>query len=89
MDMREAMKQSCDVYFYEVAENLVLIGWPKPQENSDLAKPVLDGLMEERTGVVPNTKWKKKYVGKNWYLGETLHAGIGQVNGKLHLYSFV
>ena len=28
--------------------------------------------------MVPNTKWKKKYIGKNWYLGETLHSGIGQ-----------
>jgi penicillin-binding protein 2 len=28
--------------------------------------------------VVPNTKWKKKYIGQNWYLGETLHSGIGQ-----------
>ena len=27
---------------------------------------------------MPNTKWKKKYIGQNWYLGETLHSGIGQ-----------
>ena len=26
----------------------------------------------------PNTKWKKKFIGQNWYLGETLHSGIGQ-----------
>jgi penicillin-binding protein 2 len=28
--------------------------------------------------VVPNTKWKKEELGKSWYLGETLHSGIGQ-----------
>ena len=28
--------------------------------------------------MVPNTKWKKKFIGQNWYLGETLHSGIGQ-----------
>ena len=27
---------------------------------------------------VPNTKWKKKFIGQNWYIGETLHSGIGQ-----------
>ena len=43
-----------------------------------LRDKVLDGFIEERTGVVPNTSWKKKFIGKNWYLGETLHAGIGQ-----------
>ena len=34
--------------------------------------------MEEKAGVVPSTAWKKKYIGQNWYLGETLHSGIGQ-----------
>ena len=39
---------------------------------------VFDSLLEERSGVVPSTKWKKKFIGQNWYLGETLHSGIGQ-----------
>ena len=34
--------------------------------------------MKKKLGVVPNTKWKLNQIGKNWYLGETLHAGIGQ-----------
>ena len=38
---------------------------------------VLSDFIEERSGVVPNTKWKK-FIGQNWYLGETLHSGIGQ-----------
>ena len=28
--------------------------------------------------MVPSTSWKKKFIGQNWYLGETLHSGIGQ-----------
>jgi penicillin-binding protein 2 len=39
---------------------------------------VLSNFVEERSGVVPNTKWKKKFIGQNWYIGETLHSGIGQ-----------
>ena len=43
-----------------------------------LGKKVLSDFVEERSGVVPNTKWKKKFIGQNWYIGETLHSGIGQ-----------
>ena len=78
MDMREGIKQSCDVYFYEVARQLGIDRLAKTAKKFGLGKPVLDELIEERNGVVPNTEWKKKNIGKNWYLGETLHAGIGQ-----------
>ena len=47
-------------------------------KNFGLGKRVLNNFSEERAGVVPSTSWKKKYIGQNWYLGETLHSGIGQ-----------
>ena len=78
MDMREGMKQSCDVYFYEVARRLGIDRLSETAKSFGLGKSVVDGFIEERSGVVPDTKWKKKNIGKNWYLGETLHAGIGQ-----------
>ena len=78
MDMREAIKQSCDVYFYEVARKLGIDRLAVTARKFGLGKPVLENLIEEKKGVVPNTNWKKKFIGKNWYLGETLHAGIGQ-----------
>tara|TARA_B100000029_G_scaffold336927_1_gene329062 strand:+ start:1354 stop:3288 length:1935 start_codon:yes stop_codon:yes gene_type:complete len=78
VDMREGMKQSCDVYFYEVARKLGIDRLAETARKFGLGKPVLKELVEEKVGVVPNTEWKKKYIGKNWYLGETLHAGIGQ-----------
>ncbi len=78
MDMREGMKQSCDVYFYEVARILGIDRLSETAKSFGLGKIVVDGFIEERSGVVPDTKWKKKNIGKNWYLGETLHAGIGQ-----------
>ena len=43
-----------------------------------LGKKVLNNFTEEKAGVVPSTFWKKKNIGQNWYLGETLHSGIGQ-----------
>ncbi len=78
LDMREGIKQSCDVYFYEVARKLGIDRLSETAKKFGLGKKVLGNLMEERSGLVPNTKWKKKYIGKSWYLGETLHAGIGQ-----------
>ena len=78
VNMREGIKQSCDVYFYEVARRLGIDRLSETAKKFGLGKPVLEDFVEERSGVVPNTEWKKKYIGKNWYLGETLHAGIGQ-----------
>ena len=78
MDMREGIKQSCDIYFYEVARKLGIDRLSETAKKFGLGDNVLRGLIEEKKGVVPNTTWKKINIGKNWYLGETLHAGIGQ-----------
>ena len=78
MKMRDAIKRSCDIYFYEVARRLGVDRLSETVKKFGLGKKVLEGFKEERSGVVPNTKWKRKYIGKNWYLGETLHSGIGQ-----------
>ena len=78
MRMKNAIKRSCDIYFYEVARRLGVDRLSETVKKFGLGKKILEGFKEERSGVVPNTKWKKKYIGKNWYLGETLHSGIGQ-----------
>ena len=78
MNMRNAIKRSCDVYFYEVARKLGVDRLSKTAKKFGLGKKVLNNFIEERSGVVPSTTWKKKFIGQNWYLGETLHSGIGQ-----------
>ena len=78
VNMRTAIQRSCDVYFYEVARLLGVDRLSETAKKFGLGKTLLDGFIEERSGVVPNTSWKKKFIGKNWYLGETLHSGIGQ-----------
>ena len=78
MNMRDAIKQSCDIYFYEIARKLGVDRLSETAKRFGLGSKTLGGFLEERSGVVPNTKWKKKFIGKNWYLGETLHSGIGQ-----------
>jgi penicillin-binding protein 2 len=76
--MRSAIKRSCDTYFYEVARKLGVDRLSVTAKKFGLGEKVFENFLEERSGVVPNTKWKKKNIGKNWYLGETLHSGIGQ-----------
>ena len=78
VNMRSAIKRSCDVYFYEIARRLGVDRLSETAKKFGLGKKVLNNFFEERSGVVPNTSWKKKYIGQNWYLGETLHSGIGQ-----------
>ncbi|MDA8688079.1 penicillin-binding protein 2 [Candidatus Pelagibacter bacterium] len=78
VNLRKGIQRSCDVYFYEVAKKLGVDRLSETAKNFGLGKPVLSDFAEERSGVVPNTKWKKKFIGQNWYIGETLHSGIGQ-----------
>ena len=62
----------------ELINSVKRIGINQTAKKFGLGRQILEGFLEERSGVVPNTKWKKKFIGKNWYLGETLHSGIGQ-----------
>ena len=78
LNLKGAIKRSCDIYFYEVARKLGVDRLAKTAEKFGLGQKVLTNFKEEKAGVVPNTKWKLNQIGKNWYLGETLHAGIGQ-----------
>ena len=78
VNLREAIKQSCDIYFYEVARRLGVDRLAITANKFGLGSRVLNILNEERSGLVPTTQWKIKNIGKGWVLGETLLAGIGQ-----------
>jgi len=78
MNLRSAIKQSCDVYFYEVARRLGVDRLSVTAKNFGLGDKVFDFFSEEKIGIVPNTQWKLKNIGKGWVLGESLITGIGQ-----------
>tara|TARA_B100001123_G_scaffold240095_1_gene268588 strand:- start:3197 stop:5068 length:1872 start_codon:yes stop_codon:yes gene_type:complete len=78
MNLRNAIKQSCDIYFYEVARRLGIDRLSVTSKQFGLGKRVFENFYEERSGIVPDTKWKLKNIGKGWVLGETLISGIGQ-----------
>jgi len=78
MNMRSAIKESCDVYFYEIARRLGIDRLSITAKKFGLGERVFESFFEERSGLVPNTEWKRKNLGKGWVLGETLISGIGQ-----------
>ena len=79
MRLRNAIKQSCDIYFYEMARILGVDKLSIIAKRYGLGSNILkDIYFDEKKGVVPNTQWKKNAMGKSWYLGETVINGIGQ-----------
>ena len=79
LDLREAMKQSCDTYFYEVARRLGVDKLSETAKKFGLGEKVFNNLFNnEKSGLVPSTFWKKNALGRNWLLGETIITGIGQ-----------
>ena len=79
MNLRNAMKQSCDTYFYEIARKLGVDKLSETAKKFGLGKKVFGNLFEiEKDGLIPNTQWKKNALGKGWLLGETMITGIGQ-----------
>jgi penicillin-binding protein 2 len=79
VSLKEAMKQSCDTYFYEIARKLGVDRLRETSVKFGLGDKVLnETFSNEKKGLVPNTQWKKNNLGKGWVLGETLITGIGQ-----------
>ena len=78
MSLKNAIKQSCDTYFYEAARLLGVDRLNETAKKFGLGDVVIGDYFNEKKGVVPSTKWKKEAIGQNWYLGETIINGIGQ-----------
>ncbi len=79
MSLKNSIKQSCDIYFYELARLLGVDRLSITAKKFGLGAKVLGEYFEnEKEGIVPSTEWKKEILGQNWYLGETFITGIGQ-----------
>jgi penicillin-binding protein 2 len=77
MNMREAIVQSCDVYFYRLAEKLGIDRLSRYMNFFGFGSPTGIGI-EERAGIAPSREWKLEKFKKPWYKGETIVSGIGQ-----------
>ena len=79
VDLKNAMKQSCDTYFYEISRRLGVDRLYETADKFGLGKKILNNFFgNEKSGLIPNTTWKKNNFSTGWLIGETLITGIGQ-----------
>ncbi len=78
VDLRKAIRESCDVYFYNKS---IIVGIDNMsrylREFGFGAKSGID-LPHESSGIMPDKEWKMKRYKKSWYFGETINSSIGQ-----------
>ena len=78
LNVHEALVQSCDVFFYQVAQRLGIDTIARYARAYGLGMPTEIDLEHEKPGTIPDTAWKRRRFKQPWYAGETLSAGIGQ-----------
>jgi penicillin-binding protein 2 len=78
VNLRRALKESCDVYFYQLGEMIGVDRLAAFAGEFGLGKPLGVGLENEKGGNIPTMEWKRQKFGTPWYRGETLPVAIGQ-----------
>ncbi|MEI6471859.1 MAG: penicillin-binding protein 2 [Holophagaceae bacterium] len=80
LSMVQAIAQSCDVYFYELASRMDVDDIHATAEKYGLTERTGIDLPQEKRTRIPSRAWKKKAVPRDpkWYAGETISVGIGQ-----------
>ncbi len=78
VSITKAIYQSCDVFFYTLAERLGIDRISKYATELGLGKKTGIDLTDEVSGVMPSEEWKIKNFKQKWYAGETISVGIGQ-----------
>ena len=76
--LRQAMAQSCDVYFYMLGNRLGIDKLAQYAERTGLGKRTGIDLPGEAEGIVPSPRWKIRHQRQKWYAGETISVAIGQ-----------
>jgi penicillin-binding protein 2 len=77
-DLRKALKESCDVWFYQVALEVGIDRIAAMARDLGLGEALGLPVDLEKSGLIPDRQWKKQRFGSSWYKGETLNAAIGQ-----------
>jgi penicillin-binding protein 2 len=78
MDLKGAITQSCDVYFYDLSYRMGIDKMSAFLDKFGFGKKTGIDSMGEVSGLLPSREWKRKTLNQPWYPGETLNTGIGQ-----------
>jgi penicillin-binding protein 2 len=88
INLQQSLEQSCDVFYYEVSQRVGI------DKISDMARRLGLGVRHElpmsavAEGLAPTQEWKRRRYGRDWVIGDTLNATIGQgyvLTSPLHL----
>ena len=78
VEITRAIPQSCDTFFYTLAERLGISRIAKYAMALGLGQRTGIDLPQEVSGVMPSEEWKARTFKQKWYAGETISVGIGQ-----------
>jgi penicillin-binding protein 2 len=78
VNLKRALAQSCDVYFYQVGQKLGVDTLAKYAASLGLGRKTGIGVGHEKAGLIPTSAWKDRKYGIPWQEGETLSVAIGQ-----------
>jgi penicillin-binding protein 2 len=78
VDITKAIYQSCDVFFYTLADRLGISRMAKYATEFGLGQKTGIDLPQEASGLMPSEEWKIRYYRQKWYAGENMSVGIGQ-----------
>jgi len=78
VDLVQAIAQSCDVYFYVIAQRLGIDRIAAALRAFGLGRAYALGIPGQKKGLVPDPEWAYGARGQPWQAGETLNVGIGQ-----------
>ncbi len=78
VDISKGIYQSCDVFFYTLAERLGIGKIAKWATALGMGQKTNVDLPQEVSGVMPSEEWKIRNFKQKWYAGETISVGIGQ-----------
>lgn len=78
VDLHKAIVQSCDTFFYQLSDNIGVDRFNEWMSLFGFGKKTGIDLMDEKTGTLPSTAWKRNKLKAPWYRGEMMSVGIGQ-----------
>ena len=78
VDLRKAIRESCDVYFYNKSLKVGINAMAKHLRTFGFGVKTGVDLPREYAGVMPDKAWKMKRYKQPWYMGETVISAIGQ-----------
>ncbi len=78
VNLRKALRESCDVYFYRVAEIVLIAELAAMASRFGFGQAATLPLTSLTTGLLPSVEWKRRRFDEPWHVGDTLNASIGQ-----------